>query len=90
MKIESCHEVFFSTSISKNDSICFLNYVDFNIMIQSIDWRLEASGHLKELNKDADFDFDFWKDLFVVAESKEEPTCTYQIILVINSKYFSH
>lgn len=37
----------------------FLNYVDFNIMIQSIDWRLEASGHLKELNKDADFDFDF-------------------------------
>lgn len=70
----------------------FLNYVDFNIMIQSIDWRLEASGHLKELNKDADFDsdFDFWKDLFVVAESKEEPTCTYQIILVINSKYFSH
>lgn len=49
----------------------FLNYVDFNIMIQSIDWRLEASGHLKELNKDADFDFDFdfWKDLFVVAES---------------------
>lgn len=70
----------------------FLNYVDFNIMIQSIDWRLKASGHLKELNKDADFDFDFdfWKDLFVVAESKEEPTCTYQIILVINSKHFSH